>query len=424
MEFTDLMLLIGTNPLPNYVVAKHFLENIPHLQRIWLVHSENNISQAGTNIQAKNLERVLEDEYKATKAGLFPLGKVALSDVSNAKTIFNDVKDKLICQLLPGNSVHLNYTGGTKVMGIHVYQAIKQEDTKNLSRSYSYLDGRNFQIVDDDGTIIANDLRSKISIGFEMLIKLHGFKRNNKDSAVDFTPAIEVFKTLINEGRLDEYSSKEGGYNRTPFENNAKPGELAKQVSKLKIDALRTLQPNDAFLSVINAMPPGYQLFTADKELVKPANNDTCEHAIKFLDGGWFEDYVYTIFKSVLGKAPYIIYKNWRIDKEGWTTDFELDVIILKGYQLIGVSCTTSANKSECKSKGFEIIHRTTQIGGDEAKAIIVTGLDSAKNNNLQEELTLETGSTSSNILALGKDDWKEEILKSEINRFLEGQET
>ena len=72
MEFTDLILLIGTNPLPNYVVAKHFLENNPLLQRIWLVHSEETRYQAGTSFQAKNLEKVLEEQYKATKKDYFP----------------------------------------------------------------------------------------------------------------------------------------------------------------------------------------------------------------------------------------------------------------------------------------------------------------------------------------------------------------
>lgn len=420
-SFTDLVLLIGTNPLPNYVVAKHFLENEPSLKRIWLVHSEKTRYQAGTDIQAENLEKVLQEQYKIAKKELFPLQKVALSNVSNAQLISQNIKEKLISELLRDSSVHLNYTGGTKSMGIHVYRAIEQEDTKCLSKSYSYLDGRNFRIVYDNGKTIMDDLRSKISIGFEMLIKLHGFKRNNTYPNVDFSPAIEIFKKLTNEGRLDEYFKENVGYNRTLFENKEKPGDLAKQVSKLKEEELRAFQPNDVFLSVINAMPPGYQFFTADKNFVEPTNNNICEHAIKFLDGGWFEEYVYNIFNSALEKPKYKIYKNWRIDKEGWSTDFELDVIILRGYQLIGVSCTTSAYKSECKNKGFEIIHRTGQIGGDEAKAILVTGLCSTQKDTLQEELTVETGSTSANILVLGKDDWEEAILKREINHFLEG---
>ena len=47
-NFEDLILLVGTNPLPNYVVAKYFLLNNPNLKTIWLVHSEKQNDNAGT----------------------------------------------------------------------------------------------------------------------------------------------------------------------------------------------------------------------------------------------------------------------------------------------------------------------------------------------------------------------------------------
>lgn len=39
-HFSDLVLLVRTNPLPNYVVAKYFIKSNPHLRNIWLVYSE------------------------------------------------------------------------------------------------------------------------------------------------------------------------------------------------------------------------------------------------------------------------------------------------------------------------------------------------------------------------------------------------
>ncbi len=36
-NFENLVLLVGTNPLPNYVVGKHFLMNNPDLKKIWQV---------------------------------------------------------------------------------------------------------------------------------------------------------------------------------------------------------------------------------------------------------------------------------------------------------------------------------------------------------------------------------------------------
>ncbi len=107
------------------------------------------------------------------------------------------------------------------------------------------------------------------------------------------------------------------------------------------------------------------------------------------------------------------------IDKSGWSTEFQLDVILLRGYQLIGISCTTSSKKEICKNKGFEIIHRSRQIGGEEAKAILVAMVNEGLRRSLQEELELDTGGTSANILVLGKKDLKRERLSKKVKDFV-----
>ncbi len=130
--FTDLVLLIGTNPLPNYVVAEYFLKNNQELKNIWFVHSEEVARQIGTMTQAEQLEGVLKERHSDNGKLNFPLPKIALSNVSNAKEVFYDTNEKLIKKLPRYSSVHLNYTGGTKAMGTHVYRAIEQDNTKNL----------------------------------------------------------------------------------------------------------------------------------------------------------------------------------------------------------------------------------------------------------------------------------------------------
>ena len=92
-------------------------------------------------------------------------------------------------------------------------------------------------------------------------------------------------------------------------------------------------------------MPEDYRLFDADGHFITPSSNRQCEHSIKFLDGGWLEDYIHAILQHELCKSNIMVLKDWQIDKEGWTTDFQIDVILLKGYQLIGISCTTSQGK-------------------------------------------------------------------------------
>jgi hypothetical protein len=92
----------------------------------------------------------------------------------------------------------------------------------------------------------------------------------------------------------------------------------------------------------------------------------------------------------------------------------------MKGYQLTGISCTTADEKHICKSKGFEIIHRTRQIGGEEAKAILFTFLDDTRKRDLQDELLLDTGSTRVNILVFGIEDVKEDYIVRKIKEFIE----
>lgn len=415
--FTDLILLIGTNPLPNFIVAEYFLKNNNALQRIWFVYSEETGKQASTKKQADNLEDILKKIYSNTIS--FTLNGIALSDVSNAKVIKENTDEKLIGRLPHGAHVHLNYTGGTKAMGTHVYRTLEQDSTKNLIRSYSYLDGRNFQIVNDEGLIIATDLRKEVSISFIKLINLHGFKRKNEPSDSLFNSAVTIFRRTIEQSQLDGYFQADGGYDRTLFENNDGYGDLAKKKTALK-DNLKTHLAKGIFLEVVQAMPGEYQLFDKSGNFVEPSSNKKCEYAIEFLDGKWFEEYVYAALKNTLLLSNVVIDKNWVIDKTGWTTDFEMDVTLLNGYQLIGISCTTSDKTHVCKSKGFEIILRTRQIGGDEAKAVLITRLCDEQKRRLQDVLELNTGATSGNILVLGKNDLKEELLKQAIKNFIQ----
>lgn len=40
MKFEHLILLIGTNPLPNFVVAEYFLRENSNLKNLYLIYSE------------------------------------------------------------------------------------------------------------------------------------------------------------------------------------------------------------------------------------------------------------------------------------------------------------------------------------------------------------------------------------------------
>ncbi|HDH12021.1 MAG TPA: hypothetical protein ENG83_07480 [Nitrospirae bacterium] len=339
-----MILLIGTNPLPNFVVAEYFLQNNRQLQKIWLIHSEKNTLQSGTSTQAENLERLLKERWGNHGNLQFPLEKISLTDVSDARAIKNEIKEKMINKMNNFSGFHFNYTGGTKSMSTHVYWMLKEIKNRG-ERSFSYLDARNYRLVKDDQGVIADDLRINVTISFENLITLHGFERCNKDGETDFMGASKKFQEFINSNTNDNIG-----------------------------------------------------------------------------DGHFLEVYIAGVLDSkIKNKIKNIeIFQNWKIKKPGWRTDFELDVILLHGYHLTGISCTISADKKTCKMKGFEIIHRTKQIGGDEARAVLVTGSNANQKRILQQELLYDTGGER-NILVLGKDDLKTGIFVSEIENFMFG---
>ncbi|MCC7492032.1 MAG: hypothetical protein IT204_06805 [Fimbriimonadaceae bacterium] len=53
-------------------------------------------------------------------------------------------------------------------------------------------------------------------------------------------------------------------------------------------------------------------------------------------------------------------------------TEFEFDVLAVRGQRLWGFSCTTSSVRALCKTKLFEACHRLAQMGGSETQAVLV----------------------------------------------------
>jgi hypothetical protein len=85
---------------------------------------------------------------------------------------------------------------------------------------------------------------------------------------------------------------------------------------------------------------------------------------------------------------------------------FELDVVAVLGYQIVVVSCTLSSAANMIKQKGMEAILRARQLGGDEARAIV---LCSAHQNDvpfIEAELQDETGSPDLPLQVWGKASW------------------
>ncbi len=454
-----MVLLVGTNPLPNYVVSKYLLGQNSELKHLWLVHSEERkeIGQAGTGEYAENIKRVLKEEFDE-KDLLFEM--VALSEVSSASSIVNDLEKKLAGKIMDRDPIiHLNYTGGTKSMAVHVYRFL-ENNYKNRS-SFSYLDGRRYKLLWDYNKSISKDLRKEISLSLSNLIELHDYKKKNGESPLpqNYYPVLEKFENLINTGRLAEYLSwknkqiRDRYYSKKGFikttnkflkqnslvKNNKSKKQLdPENVDKFKQEFQKQTPPliHD-LLSVLpqerSILDDKGNLWIPDSTVSNAIFKERLELTISgFLDGKWLEHYAYRVIKGEIQKDNMLkkdfsretisIDSNWEIKKPGPQKEFEIDVIIVNGYQICGISCTTSKEEGTCKQKGFEIIHRTRQMGGDEALSVLVTCLEDHKKDAFSADLEQITGATKQNLLVLSISDLKADILWKKIKKYIWGE--
>ncbi|MBU1262498.1 MAG: hypothetical protein KKE44_26315 [Proteobacteria bacterium] len=418
---TSLVLLIGTNPLPNYVVAEYLLsKNEELINKIWLVHSEKRDVPTGTEEIAKRLEKVISQKYPNI---LFEY--CALRDIGNAKSIATNVKETIL-NCTECDNIPLNYTGGTKAMSVHVYRAIEQSD-KFQKKTFSYLDARGFVLKDDDKGVITNDLREEISISLEDLINLHGYKKKREEKNYYWLDALEEFKKMIKQSLLGNFLDWKKDTLRKLYYENDKFITKCADIRKKLTDEERSVPAE--FLPLLQAIPKehsildeiGSSLWIPDAATTNKAYEDRVKPSVKeFLDGKWLENYVLMILKEKTSHKTIPIECNWKLMKQDGGKNFELDVIVLNGYQVCGISCTTDTTEGLCKEKGFEVLHRVNQIGGEEAKAVLITCLVQDKVERLEDDLRYETGGENK-LIVLGIEDLKEEILWEKIRKHIWG---
>lgn len=419
-NFDHLVLLIGTNPLPNFVVADYFLQENPKLRTIWLLHSEKNQYQGGTLEFAENLEKLLWRRRLEETNRKMEFRKVPLSDVSDAQAIKRDIENNIGKKINKGEIIHLNYTGGTKSMSTHAYWVVREMSDTDTT-TFSYLDGRNFRLVSDRKGILEGNLRRHVTATVKELVALHGFERKKgKESPFVFTDALQIFEGLIENGTTAVFYETDG-FKREMFTD--KKGFLAEKrgaITQENLEKLETFEPGELLLSINAAMPEDYRLFSAEGRFLEKITNAKFEAAVKFLDGFWLEEYVARALQPITDDHV-TMEQNWNLLKPGWRKDmdFELDILLMNGYQLTGISCTTDDKRGLCKSKGFEVIHRTRQIGGGEARSVLITRLNPGWKKAVQEELLHETGGLLGNILVLGEKDLKKERLIDKIQEFV-----
>lgn len=403
LEFNNLVLLIGTNPLPNYVILYYFRKKCENLNVVF-------IDTVKTHNFSENIINITNFDRKHVKF-------IHLDEEDDPLRIENNLRDGFEkIQDLYG--IHLNYTGGTKVMGTRVFTVLDEIcKKKSINFSSSYLSARDFKLrintINNQTEIL---LKDEIEINYAQLINLHNFLEIRKDE--HNITEISYFEEMVIKKNFEEYFNI---YKRNQFLN--KKGNLISTKKELndKFSNGEFSINNYLIENIINRLPIVKRIFNADGTIKNDCNftDSNIKTLFKYLDGDWFEEYVCKNLKNAFADI-YEIITNIRLTKEHWgKNEFEIDALLIRGYQLIGISITTSRTIGLCKSKGFEIMHRTKQLGGDESKQVLVTLLSDEKVAKLELDFEYDTGN-SQKILVLGINDIYEGKFIQKIKQFME----
>lgn len=372
-----LFLLVGTNPLPNYVAACLLIKDRQQ-SCIFFVFSD------GTSEPCTALKEVLR------KYGFENFTDVKVEE-ANAINIRNQIEQH--ARDLKG-LVGINYTGGTKVMAVHAYQVfdeLSKLDGCNLNVQYSYLDARTLSMRMEGTGIekmeIIEDLGSYVSITIQEIMELHGLnklKQQMSDTTIWPTVVSELVEIHADEEKAKTWRS----WCQATLRRDDRPDKFLSP-SKLKLLNTNSF-PFDTVSKAFQREYPDRSMPLTFAELAQSSPfRKVSDELAKWFDGVWLEHYV---FRQLLPlKQDGQIQDLWMTINPYLRTgddppDFEFDVACVRGYQLFALTCTSSSDPKLCKSKLLEAIIRAEQLGGSEARVALICCVDFP--DNLRDQVS------------------------------------
>ena len=376
---TQLILTVGTNALPVWLAWDHLSRKL---------RADNN-----TKVKVRFVYTV---DTCPVKDRLITASDRAISDndhiqtsAGNPQALRRNIRDNVVANLRPDNPtvLHVHYTGGTQMMGVETVAAIESGIEKPHRLQTSYLDvhgGSGPRIRDRRNTSLIADTRQGIDLNLNCIAALNGF---------------EILQSC------------------TPPKEALTAGQEYLQY------------PNQVYLKT-------YETFDVGTTGKCVAGGQAYERG-KLLEYG-----AYAAFKKALeaicreaackGKRRdnYALFHSVEVRRTEVATgaaDFELDVVAILGYQIVVVSCCASDNIKEIKLKAMEGYHRARQLGGDEARVVVLSRRpDHATHPNqdtaqdIEDKLKIDIGSEHPPLRVWGSGKWDK--LSDHFKNYLDKQ--
>ncbi len=357
-----LILLVGSNPLPNYLSACAMRP-----AKIALVYTKE--TTEAKNSLKKVLRRILGDAVDFVNPDPF------VQDAASAMEVQRALVD-LLSSRGDAQEIWLNYTGGTKVMATHARMAFREKGGR--PEHASYLDdggpGQQPRLRFDNGTSKPLAEYPNVPLSLEMILELHGV-RVQTPVPISPAPTIDDARAILCKVLVDVNLAKVLYCERKRLEEHDNPSQFLSQPFRA-----------DRFGLMLCLLQ-----FPTEEQLDALRNRDErkswFKQWYKFIGGEWLEMWVADqIRKTGLNPTPEIAvgFDAFRGTQEA---QLEVDIAIIRGHRSYFVSCTTDTTKAICKSKLFEIAVRARQLGGDLARPALVCLADDKVVNQLRREV-------------------------------------
>lgn len=421
-----LVLLQGTNPLPNFVAASFLLRHgpehgLPRPQHL-LVLSTPQVADATEALLARLRQAHADLGVSASEE--------RLADPNDAELVVTRVRAALAG--FGATRPHLNYTGGTKVMAVHAARALGSDAV------FSYLDARRHRLFVEGRGLVpplsTPDLRRHVRLQLEQLAALH-------QAALEPLPPDDP-----RQPPLPAATSAAARVLATlrPLEWTKWLDKLAPLLSRVNDSDGQwprgwptgllwhpNLLPVAAGLAVdLGLEPAARHAFVGAGEWAVLRPEQVRVAACFLRQGGWLEQVIEAWTRRALaeragGEVEVLRSRRLRAGIYLWASPSppgeegedgeaarrlpresrpEVDVLAVVGYQLVAISCTASARYEDVVKRAYEIWYRARQLGGDEGRAVVVSLAEAGTVERARENLRNAYGGAA-NVWILGVDD-------------------
>ena len=418
LQCDHLFLLVGTNPLPNWIAAKLLLRENGTL---CLIHSDT------TQKVAERISAFAQDHQYPGQVTL-----VKVRDEHDAASVQQTMQGQL--GRIGVGSVGLNYTGGTKVMAVHSYHALEQwKSQTHQPVVVSYLDAADFLMRFESTSAYPKGHQQTVGLAvpltLEEILSLHEnlnykekIKRDTRGSAIS-PLLVQLYRDRDGQGQKAwrGYCENVLKYKRMPPPPRGKRAGEMRTESELALEKLKLIPSERAIAAPLNAVAealiPGGS--GGEKTLQEVRNHHATEFAsvtelAEWMDGHWLEEYALDQILSLQrdyqaadeSAKLHDCGRNLRINRP---MNFEADVAVMRGYQLHLISCYSGSDDNPARLKLFEVFTHARNLGGEAARAALISCV---KNPDYIKEQVGQLFGDDRQIAVFGRDDLKDLKLK------------